>query len=67
MAVRADSTAIRKQFAAIIELDDAVALPSVTEQLAECLHERHAAMPHGRLRCDIHARFGAPARIRQGR
>jgi hypothetical protein len=25
----------------------------------ECLHGRHAAMPHGRLRYDIHARFGA--------
>jgi hypothetical protein len=37
-------------------------LASVAEQLVECLHKRHAAMPHGRLSYGIHAKFGAHGR-----
>src|SRR5690349_2699311 len=34
-------------------------LLSVAGRLVECLLERHAAMPHGRLRHEINAMFGA--------
>jgi hypothetical protein len=100
-AAGGDGAAIKKQFAAVIELDDAVAeqaraLPGLVRNYPRCevvrcgpfraprLMLAHAflpvqsnsrdaatnvtpAMPHRRLSYDIHARFGAPARIRQGR